>query len=268
VSAERAEGDPVNRIALHQSTVHPMDPVQLVGVAQEAGLDSIGVRIAAADEAGAWWAKGIGSPMLRDLVEALLASRVTVLDVGRVELGPGLRVVDGQQVYMRVLELGVRLGAQFVTARAPTEDGADDRELFGLLADLAGRFRLRPLLTVVPGTLVATVEDARAVVAGTAGGIVLDVAPGHPAEDRLDELVVDLGDTLGYVRVPARDLEAGGLAPGLLATLPPHVPVAIGGAVTGEPDGSVDGPIDSDHVRRARALRDAVDALLRHPRSI
>jgi hypothetical protein len=33
----------VNRIALHQSTVHPLDLVALVGVAQRAGLDSIGL---------------------------------------------------------------------------------------------------------------------------------------------------------------------------------------------------------------------------------
>jgi hypothetical protein len=256
------EEERVNRIALHQSTVHPLDPVHLVDVAAQAGLDSIGLRVAASDEVGHWWAKGLGSAMLRDLVAALLDSRVTVLDVGRVELGAELRVLDGQQPYVRVLELGVRLGAQFVTARACTGDAEDARELFGLLAELAARYRLRPLMTAVPGTPAATIDDAVAVVAGTGGGVVLDVPAGRYADaDELDEHVVELGDLLGYVRVPARDLERGALPPSLLATLPPQVPVAVGGA----PDGGPDGSIDADHVRRARALRAAVDALLRHP---
>ena len=104
----------MNRIALHQSTVHPLDPVALVDVAQRAGLDSIGLRVAAASDVEEWWSRGIGSPMLRALVDALLASRITVLDVGRVPLGPELCVVDIGHPYGRVLELGSRLGAQFV----------------------------------------------------------------------------------------------------------------------------------------------------------
>ena len=78
----------MNRIALHQSTVHPLDPVALVEVARGAGLDSIGLRVAAVADVEPWWSRGIGSPMLPDLIEALLTHRVTVLDVGRVPLGP------------------------------------------------------------------------------------------------------------------------------------------------------------------------------------
>ena len=109
----------VNRIALHQSTVHPLDPVALVEVARGAGLDSIGLRVAAMGVEGAdiepWWSRGIGSPMLPHLIDALLTHRVTVLDVGRVPLGPELCVVDIGHPYGRVLELGTRLGAQSVS---------------------------------------------------------------------------------------------------------------------------------------------------------
>ena len=41
----------MNRIALHHSTVLPLSPVDLVAVAHEAGFDSIGLRVASADEA-------------------------------------------------------------------------------------------------------------------------------------------------------------------------------------------------------------------------
>jgi hypothetical protein len=252
----------MNRIALHQSTVHPMDPIELVRLAETAGLDSVGLRVAAVDEVRQWWSKGIGSPVLHALIPALLAARVTVLDVGRVQLGPELRVVDSRHAYVRVLEIGVRLGAQFVTARAGTDPTDDPVELFGLLAELAGRYRLRPLITVVPGTPVATLERARAVIAGTDGGIVLDVSPRTQTPGQVDELVVELGAELGYVRVPAVELAEGG-RPGLLATLPPQVAVAIGGSVSGEPEPP--GTMGEDRLAQARALRRAVDTMLRHP---
>ena len=218
----------VNRIALHQSTVHPLDPVALVEVARGAGLDSIGLRVAAVADVESWWSRGIGSPMLPDLIDALLAHRVTVLDVGRVPLGPELCVMDIGHPYGRVLELGTRLGAQFVTVRAgkPADDPAD---FFARLAELAARYHLRPLLSPAAGTAVATLEQAAAAVAGTGGGVVLDVVPGRDDGPTVDETVVELGDLLGYVRVPARALDHT-VTPGLLATLPPQVPIAIGGA--------------------------------------
>jgi hypothetical protein len=253
----------VNRIALHQSTVHPLDPVGLVRVVERAGLQSIGLRVAAVGDGTQWWSKGIGSEMLHELVPALLASRVTVLDVGRVELGPELRVVDSRHAYSRALELGVRLGAQFVTARAATGSAEDPAELFGLLAELAHRYRLRPLLSVVPGTPVADLERAVAVVGDTGGGVVLDVSPLRDEADRIADTVVELGDLLGYVRVAARELGGAGAGRGMLATLPPEIAVAIGGTVADAP--GAPGPIADDHVARVVALREAVDAMLRHP---
>jgi len=264
----------VNRIALHQSTVHPLDPVALVEVARGAGLDSIGLRVAAAGVEGAdvesWWSRGIGSPMLPDLIDALLAHRVTVLDVGRVPLGPELCVMDIGHPYGRVLELGTRLGAQFVTVRAgkPADDPAD---FFARLAELAARYHLRPLLSPAAGTAVATLEQATAAVAGTGGGVVLDVVPGRDDGPTVDETVVELGELLGYVRVPARALDHT-VTPGLLATLPPQVPIAIGGApgsTTTAPstDPDTTGLDVPGHIARATALRAAVDTLLRHPQA-
>jgi hypothetical protein len=244
----------VNRIAVHQSIVHPVDPVGLVGLAERAGIDSVGLHVATTPEVEPWWVKGIGAEMLRDLVAALLAARVTVLDVGRVRLGPELRVWDGRHPYARALELGVRLGAQFVTARADPRVSDDPGELFAVLDELAGRYRLRPLLAVVAGTAAATPAAAAAIVDGTRGGIVLDVSPRTDTPAAVAEAVVELGDLLGYVRVPAHELGAA-TAPGLLATLPPQVPVVIGEPPTaGAPQpaastapGAPAGPADAAH---------------------
>ena len=217
----------VNRIAVHQSIVHPLDPVGLVQLAERAGIDSVGLHVASVEEVEPWWVKGVGAEMLRELVAALLAARVTVLDVGRVRLGPELRVWDGQHAYARVLELGVRLGAQFVTARADADVADDPAELFAVLDEVAARYRLRPLLAVVAATPAATPAAAAAIVEGTRGGIVLDVSPRTDTPAAVADAVVELGELLGYVRVPARELSSVA-APGLLATLPPQVPVAIG----------------------------------------
>jgi hypothetical protein len=292
----------VNRIAVHQSIVHPFDPVGLVRLAERAGIDSVGLHVATTPEVETWWVKGIGAAMLRDLVAALLAARVTVLDVGRVRLGPELRVWDGQHAYARALELGVRLGAQFVTARADAGVADDPAELFAVLDELAGRYRLRPLLAVVAGTPAAAPAAAAAIVEGTHGGIVLDVSPSTDSPAAVAETVVELGELLGYVRVPAHELGVA-TAPGLLATLPPQVPVVIGEPPTaastapahpagpggpaistasggpgrpGPPSASGDptGPDDStaaaeqaeaEILARLTAWRTAVDELLRHP---
>ena len=272
----------MNRIALHQSVLAPLGPVELVDVAQQAGLDAVGLRVAAAGHADVehWWSRGIGSPVLPALVDALLRARVTVLDVGRVPLGPELCVVDIGHPYGRVLELGTRLGAQFVTVRAGApgrdETTGDPAEFFARLTDLAGRYNLRPLLSPAAGTAVATLDQALAVVAGTGGGVVLDVVPGRDNATAVDETVVELGERLGYVRVAARALDHAA-APGLLATLPPQVPVAIGGTSTAsgpspdvpaDPDAPALGAYDPDVlVAWVAAQRRAVDGMLRHPQA-
>jgi hypothetical protein len=248
----------VNRIALHHSTVLPLSPVELVALARETGFDSIGIRVASADEAEPWWQRGIGSPMLRELVDALLQARVTVLDVGRVELGPELHSVDYAHPYLRALELGARLGAQFVTARATA--GPAQREHFAALAELARHYGLRPLLHAVPGTAAPTLDAALEIVGTTGGGVVLDVlSQAGPTADAVEHTVVELGDRLGYVRLLADEVEHGAPPPALLATLPPQVPLAIS---TDDP-----GYLDGDRVERLRAILRTVDQLLRHPRA-
>ncbi|MHA6795399.1 hypothetical protein ACVGVM_18070 [Pseudonocardia bannensis] len=57
----------MNRIALHQSTAHPMPPVELVDVARRSGIDSIGLRVGGvgpgADEVQQWRAPGCWRPV-------------------------------------------------------------------------------------------------------------------------------------------------------------------------------------------------------------
>ena len=91
--------------------------------------------------------------------------------------------------------------------------------------------------------------------------------------------MVELGELLGYVRVPAHELGAAA-APGLLATLPPQVPVVIGEppttttATAATPTANHRSRAEADHaaapdegdlLARLTAWRIAVDEMLRHP---
>ena len=85
------------------------------------------------------------------MISHLLTSRISVLDVGRVELGG-----DGSQ--RTVLDLAERLGARYVTAGADV-DGSEPAELEDRWTSLlteSENYQVLPLLVPVPGTAIAT----------------------------------------------------------------------------------------------------------------
>jgi hypothetical protein len=216
--------------------------------------------------------------MLAELVDALLVSRVTTLDVGRIDLADddGADPREPHRPRHRVLDLAGRLGAQFVTARAgAAQTLGRTADAFAALCEQARPFRVRPLLVPSPGTPVTTPTTAVAVVEGTRGGVVLDVAPSMADPEEVAELVVEAGDALGYVRVPADELRPDmDAATSLLATVPPQVPLVIGkpGAVARAVAGAtvaraaVTAPV-YDGVFLA-ACRAGLDRLLVHPRAV
>ena len=255
------------RLAVHQSLVHPLTPLDLIDLVRATGWDSVGLRVGAADEIEGWWSGGAGERLLAATVDRLLETRVTVLDVGRVILRTPLRRDDVHRAHGRVLDFGARLGAHFVTARfSPPADrqgvAAPDRaDLFAQLAEQARPYRLRPLLSSVPADRSDLLEDALAVVAPSGGGIVLDVPVVGTDPEVVSASVTDAWEHLGCVRIDAAALErAGEAAAGLLAVLPPHVPVVIGGD-------SALGLLDGDRADRLTRLRMLVDRMLEHPRA-
>jgi hypothetical protein len=256
-------------MVVHQSVVHPHDPLELTELLPGTGWDSLGLHVGATEEVEHWWSGGTGERNLARLVELLLETRVTVLDVGRVRLDGPLPADDVHARHGRVLDLGARFGAQFVTARfgaapfgAAEQAGLAERtDLFGQLADQARPYRLRPLLAPVPADRLDLLTDAVAVVAPSRGGLVLDVAAASTTAEQVEEAVELVWEHLGYVRVSARGVEeAGDASAGLLRTLPPQVPVALGG------DDS-QGLLAEDPAPRLRRLHALVDGMLEHPRA-
>ncbi len=247
----------MNRLALHESAAPGLPPHELIGIAQASGFDSVGLRVANSVGADRWWVKGAGAEELRTMVDRLLATRVSVLDVGRAELHPA-----GDETTEGVLDLASRLGARYVTV-APGTD-VDRNEITRLFSDVVGRadsYGLVPLLVPTADTAIATVHEATDVARAAGGGVLMDLSVTLSSEE-IEDTMLRAGNRLGYLRLHCEDLDsvAEGTLAGKLATVPVHVPVAVG---SGAPD---TGGRDDLAVRAVR-WRLLIDRMLEHPRA-
>ncbi len=243
---------------MQESTAPGVAPHTLVDIARRAGFDSIGLKVAHSAGADAWWHKGAGSAELHSVVEHLLANRISVLDVGRIELGGR----PNDDSYRRVLDLASRLGARYVTASPVPGDQqvsppADD---FARLVEDCDDYMLIPLLLPAPASAVPSHEQALEVVRRVGGAVIVTATTDRSAFE-IESQVLEAGNRLGYLRVLAGQLDdtSEEESSGLLATVPVHVPVAVG-AATGTSPGE-------RHDLEARAHRWSVliDRMLEHP---
>jgi hypothetical protein len=246
----------MNRLAIHQSAAAELSPTELVDLAQATGFASIGLKVAHSPGAERWWSKGAGSAELRSMVEHLLTSRVSVLDVGRIELGGEPDV----ESYRGVLDLAERLGARYVTAAGVPADSqlmSPTDEFQRLVAD-CDDYQLIPSLVAVSGTGVATTAEALRIARAT-GQSALEI----------EAQVLDAGNRLGYLRLLAEELDATteNVAGGLLATVPVHVPIAVGSLADGTgPDHRLPEKGDAAGLAsRARRWSWLIDRMLEHP---
>ena len=195
----------MNRLAIQESAARRLSPAQLVALAHRARFHSVGLRVAHTDRGDAW-RMGAAAPELREMVDQLLTLRVSVLDVGQLELGR-----DSDETRRHVLDLAGRLGARHVTAfAAPEASGSAIEEVFGALVEQAEPYQLIPLLALRPGTVVDTPESALAVNRRVGGATVLTVDCGR--EHRGDRVVVP--GRGAAARIPPRARRGAGRADG------------------------------------------------------
>ena len=247
----------MNRLALHESAAPGLPPHELIGIAQASGFDSVGLRVAHSVGADRWWVKGAGAEELRAMVDRLLVTRVSVLDVGRAELHPA-----GDEATESVLDLASRLGARYVTV-VPGAD-VDRSEVTRLFTDVVGRadpYGLIPLLVPAPDTAVATVHEATDVARAAGGGVLMNLSMTLSTEE-IEDTMLRAGNRLGYLRVHGEELDAVAEAElaGKLATVPVHVPIAVG---SGTPAAAT----PDDLAARAARWRLLIDRMLEHPRA-
>lgn len=246
----------MNRLAIHESAAAGLSPTQLVDVAQQSGFTSVGLKVAHSAGADRWWSKGAGSAELPSVVEHLLTRRISVLDVGRIELGGA----EDAESYRGVLDLAERFGARYVTAGGVTTGVVRPvAEQFAKLVGDSDDYLLIPLLVAAPETDVTTTAQALDIVKSTGGGVVVTASTSQSALD-IEEQVLTAGNHLGYLRLLAEELDAAGddEFAGLLATVPAHVPIAVG-SLTPAP-----GPA-GDLAARAARWSVLIDRMLEHP---
>lgn len=247
----------MNRLAIHESAAGELSPTELIGVAARAGFDSIGLRVSHSPGATRWWQKGAGAAELHAMVEGLLTRRISVLDVGRIDLGE-----ESAESARNVLDLASRLGARHVTAAAsPGLGHSAAARLFGELVEQADAYQLVPLLIPQPGSAVDTEARALDIHREVGGAVLLNLSIADSAED-IEAQVLEAGNRLGYLRLLAEELDAGTeeATAGLLATVPAHVPIAVGTAVSPE-------AVPGELARRAERWALLIDRMLEHPRA-
>jgi sugar phosphate isomerase/epimerase len=245
----------VNRLALQESTAPGVAPHTLVDIAQRAGFDSIGLKVSHSAGADVWWHKGAGSTELAAVVEHLLRDRISVLDVGRVALGGR----PNDDSYRTVLDLASRLGARYVTASpvAAAAQVSDPADEFARLVEDCDDYLLVPLLLPAAGSGVPSDADALEIVRRVGGAVIVTATTDRSAFE-IESQVLEAGNRLGYVRMLAEQLDGTSeeQSAGLLATVPAHVPVAVGSVGPGaRPD------LDT----RAHRWSVLVDRMLEHP---
>ncbi len=239
---------------MQESTAPGVAPHTLVDIAQRAGFDSIGLKVSHSAGADVWWHKGAGSAELVSVVEHLLANRVSVLDVGRVELGGPTD--DSNRT---VLDLASRLGARYVTASpVPKADElSPPADEFARLVQDCDDYMLVPLLLPAAGSSVPDNARALEIVRQVGGAVIVTATTDRSAFD-IESQVLEAGNRLGYLRLLGEQLDrtTEEESAGLLATVPVHVPVAVGSAAPGD-----------KHDLEARAHRWSVlvDRMLEHP---
>lgn len=200
------------------------------------------------------------------MVDRLLATRISVLDVGRIDLGD-----ETAESSRNVLDLASRLGAHHVTAAVPPGlgHGAAAR-LFGLLVMQADAYALVPLLVPQPGSTVDTDASALHINREVGGAVVLNISISQAAAD-IEGQVIEAGNRLGYLRLHADELDRATEeeTAGLLATVPAHVPIAVGAAPQSDAELQVSESVPDTTDLDARAIRWAllIDRMLEHPRA-
>lgn len=247
----------MNRLAIHETAAGDLSPHELIGLAHRSGFHSVGLRVSHSPGATRWWQKGAGAEELGIMIDRLLATRISVLDVGRIDLG-----AETAESGRNVLDLASRLGARHVTAVAPPGLGhAAAQRLFGLLVAQADSYGLVPLLVPQAGTAVDTEDCALAIHREVGGGVVLNISAALSAAE-VEMQVVDAGNRLGYLRLLAEELDAATeeATAGLLATVPAHVPVAVGSLL--DPEAA-----RADLDQRAPRWAALIDRMLEHPRA-
>jgi sugar phosphate isomerase/epimerase len=154
---------------LEHLTMLDVAPPELVSVAAGAGFDAVGLRIAPVTPDEDPWPMAPGSAMLAETLRRCAATGVGVLATEAIALGPGSDLAGCRPV----LEVAAALGARFLNVIWDDEDAGRFADLFAALTDLAGPYRVRPVIEFTAYRPVRTLAGAVTIARDSNGGGVL-----------------------------------------------------------------------------------------------
>ncbi|PWB97637.1 sugar phosphate isomerase/epimerase family protein [Salinibacterium hongtaonis] len=161
----------MNRFAVDHLTALDLSPTELIMAAAHAGFSDVGIRIRPMDETELPWPMAPDSAMMRHALDLLDSTGLGVTQIEVLFLDERVEIASVE----RDLEIGARLGAEFLYCVGMDDDHARMGDRFGQLETLCRSYGIRPLLEPMAYRPVSTVEAALAIVEQTpTGGVLID----------------------------------------------------------------------------------------------
>jgi sugar phosphate isomerase/epimerase len=171
-------GEVKRKIGLAALTCLELAPPDLVSVAATAGYDCVGLRLI-----------GVPGQTLppfeqRELERRVADSGLKVLDVEVFRLSEGTNVRD----FEPTMAVAARVRATEILVHGADADEARLAESFARLCDLAEKYGLRANIEPMPWVDVSTVAQAKRIVQGTSGAVLVDAIHFYRADNTFDDL--------------------------------------------------------------------------------
>lgn len=231
------------RLGLAQLSLVGTAPPDLVLIAAVAGFDFIGVRVRPVTPVERPYDLSPGSPLLRDTLDRMRNTGVTVRDIEFLLLDGS----DQREAWLRMMEAGQALGATSLTVACADQDTSRAAGTLARMTEDGRGFGVVPTLEPISYQAVRSVPDAAELARQAGCRIVVDAlhcrrVGGTPAQLHQHADVVEMLQLCdGPAQRPAtreglvhesraeRGIpgEGGFDLPALVAAVPPDVPVSV-----------------------------------------
>lgn len=193
---------PPRPLFLAHLTLQHLAPPALVRMAAEAGFRGVSMTVVRPQRPGAlaYSLLGRGNPLMAETLACLADTGLIVHDVQGIRLEPETDV----QGFEPLLEAGQRLGARYVMTLCDDADAARNADRLAMLGERAARYGLRPVLEFMAYSGVASLNDARAVLARAASpnlAIMVDVLHWARSGGTLADIAATPAALMPYLQV-------------------------------------------------------------------